>query len=157
EDTGAVMRAIRCTRTVPALVVATLIISASHATAARLAFKLSVPPNSFLSEQFGRLLAVAGRDLPRAPVPPSDPGEVFLFDGRTGQLAHTFISPTPFGEDGFGSSIAATDRLIAIAQPGPGAVHLFDVSGGFLRTLVPDPKFSDPQVAILGDQVIVGE
>src|SRR5437870_10589313 len=66
----------------------------------------------------------------------------------------TQAQPPPPRGDNFGGSIAATERLIAVAEPG--AVHLF-VSGSFLRTLVPDPEFSDPRVAILGDQIIVGE
>src|SRR5438094_7731622 len=77
-------------------------------------------------------LAAAGRDLLIAPQPQEyAPGEAFLFDGRTGALRRMLSSPTPSPADWFGTSVAATDRLLVVAASG--AVHVFDNAGNFLR------------------------
>ena len=108
--------------------------------------------------QFGVSLAAVGRNLLIASQPQErEPGEAFLFDGRTGALLRTLTSPTPSLGDWFGTSIAATDRLLVVAASG--AVHVFDQAGDFLRTFALDPglRFFLPRVAVLGDTVVVGD
>jgi hypothetical protein len=132
--------------------------SVSHARTFRLAYKLSPGTTFGSTDQFGVSLAAAGRDLLIAPQPQEyAPGEAFLFDGRTGALRRMLSGPTPSPADWFGTSVAATDRLLVVAASG--AVHVLDNAGNFLRTFSLDPalRFFLPRVAVLGDKVLVGD
>ena len=78
-------------------------------------------------------------------------GSVYLFDGTTGDLLQTFISPTPDFGDNFGASIVSTPNGgIYIGEPNDefknvGSVHHFDgITGELLKTINnPDPKQND--------------
>lgn len=97
-----------------------------------------------------------------------DAGAVYLFDGATGVLLHTFVSPTPDVGDVFGSAIATVGNNIAIAAgldsavaENGGAVYLFDGSGNLITTIVsPQPvqfgSFGNALTAF-GDNLLVAE
>ncbi len=77
-------------------------------------------------------------------------GVVYLFDGETGDLLHTFVNPTPDPHDSFGASIAVRGNKVLIGAYSDddisgrdsGAVYLFNAStGDLLRTFrVPEPS-----------------
>ncbi len=99
-------------------------------------------------------------------------GAAFLFDGSTGELLHTFTSPTPFEGEEFGFSVAAFENDVLIGarwdnrwdglgHDSGGAAYLFDgETGALLQTFAnPSPGAWDAfgiSVAALGDRVIVG-
>ena len=99
-------------------------------------------------------------------------GAAFLFDGSTGELLHTFTSPTPFEGEEFGFVVNAIDddvligarwdnRWDGLGQDSGGAAYLFDgESGALLQTFAnPAPGAWDAfgmSVAAVGDRVIVG-
>jgi len=54
-------------------------------------------------------------------------GAVYLFDGETGSLLHTFLGPTPSIGDDFGISLAAADGKVLVGTDrDTGTAHLFD-------------------------------
>ncbi len=72
-------------------------------------------------------------------------GEVYLYDGDTGALLHTFANPTPASSDYFGQAIGAVGNYILIGAPGDsdanglnnGAVYVYDATTyALLNTLI---------------------
>ena len=130
----------------------------------------AAPP--FSRDLFGGAMAGFGDDvLVSAPFEDSaaqDAGAVYLFDGATGQLLQTFVSPTPDVGDAFGVAIATVGNNIAIAaafdataSENGGAVYLFDGNGNLITTIVsPRPvEFSQfgGDLAAFGDDLLVAE
>jgi len=142
---------------------------------------LNPQPNE--NDQFGRAIAAVGDDVligarfadllaeDGATVAVEDAGAAFLFDGETGQLLQTYISPTPSEDAQFGYSVAAVGenvlvgaRLDETGAAGVGAVYLFDgTSGNLLQSFVNptqsasgNPTGFGRSVAAVGDNVLVG-
>jgi hypothetical protein len=94
-------------------------------------------------------------------------GQAQLFDALSGTLNHTFIDPTPTGNDRFGESVALSDDYVLVGadghNAGAGAVgeaHLFDrVTGALLHTFsAPTPGTSGFgfSVSIDGTNILIG-
>jgi len=95
-------------------------------------------------------------------------GRVYLFDGTTGTLIHTFLNPTPADHDVFGNSIAAGGNFIVIgarfddtADIDAGTIYIYDSSTfALIRTILnPDPHTNDNfglPVATDGSKIFVG-
>ncbi|NES23808.1 MAG: hypothetical protein F6K41_34040, partial [Symploca sp. SIO3E6] len=129
--------------------------------------------NDFFGVNFSTIAAVGTNVL--IGVSGDDPGGIrnagaaYLFDGETGELLRTFVSPNPGEGNGFGRSVAAFGNNVLIGafrdDPGgitdAGAVYLFDSSTGeLLQTFTsPNPAVNDvfglPVVAV-GKNVLVG-
>jgi thermitase len=122
-------------------------------------------------EHFGAVLAtVGGNILVGAPnqdpssLVPSAPGKVYLFDGDTGSLLHTFTSPVassyPNGEDLFGTAIVGAGDEVAISSPVLFRVFVFDADpdsptfGDHLRTM---SDVFGVSLASVGDMLAVGD
>jgi WD40 repeat protein len=109
-------------------------------------------PGVDYSARVGLALAAAGgRVLVSAPGPEA-PGysrterAVFLYDGASGELIHTFRNPQPAPDDRFGYAVAAVGGKVAISAHlddtgarNAGVVHLFDATTGELARTVPNP------------------
>ena len=130
------------------------------------------PGAPFSRDFFGDSVTGFGDDVlvsaPREDLAGDDTGAVYLFDGATGQLLRTFVSPTPDVGDVFGSAIATVGNHIAIAAAfdataavNGGAVYLFDANGNLITTIVsPQPvEFSQfgNALAAFGDDLLVTE
>jgi hypothetical protein len=128
------------------------------------------PP--FNRDFFGNSVAGFGNDVlvsaPREDLAADDAGAAYLFDGTTGQLLHTFLSPTPDVGDVFGSAITSVGNNVAIAAAfdataavNGGAVYLFDSNGNLITTITsPNPvEFSQfgGALAAFGDDLLVAE
>ena len=120
---------------------------------------------------FGHTIAVVGsnvlvgatRDDTGAP----NAGAAYLFDGQTGALLQTFLSPTPAQSDYFGGSVAAVGSNVLVGADGDdtganntGAAYLFDgATGALLLTFLnPTPAEYDSfgsSVAAMGINVLV--
>ena len=126
----------------------------------------------FSRDFFGDSVTGFGDDVlvsaPREDLAGDDAGAVYLFDGATGQLLQTFVSPTPDVGDVFGSAIASVGNNIAIAAAfdatasvNGGAVYLFDGNGNLITTIVsPQPvEFSQfgSALAAFGDDLLIAE
>ncbi len=92
------------------------------------------------------IVGAPGRDTPATqfdPVKP-DTGAVYVFNGTTGALLRTLVSPTANQGDNFGWSVAAVGNAVLVGDPNDhsgvaiaGAAFLFDgTSGALLRTFV---------------------
>jgi hypothetical protein len=115
------------------------------------------------SYDFGDAVAAYGDDILIG-----DPqvSKVYLYDGDTGALLRTFVSPKTF--DGFGSSIAAVGANVLVGAPLDdtggtdfGAAYLFDgVTGALLRTIPnmgPDYYgYFGSSVAASGTDLLIG-
>ncbi len=98
----------------------------------------------------------------------SDTGAVYLFNGKTGRLMHTFANPRPAFGDGFAFSMAAVGNNVLVSAPlddtsgyNTGAAYLFDGSTGkLLHTFLnPTPERNDQfgrAVAAVGNDVLIG-
>ena len=115
---------------------------------------------------FGYYVAGMGEDVLVAD-PPC--GAVHFFDGVTGQLQRTFLTPEPGSNDFFGCSVAAVGNNILVGAPtsgwlpGPnsGVAYLLDgMTGDVLLTLGnPNPSPGDCfglRVAAVGTDLLVG-
>ena len=129
------------------------------------------PP--FSADRFGSSVAGFGNNVlvsaPLEDMAAEDAGAVYLFDGSTGQLLRTFLSPNPnpIGTV-FGSAIAVVGNNIAIAAgldstaaENGGAVYLFDGNGNLITTILsPRPvqfgSFGDA-LAAFGNNLLVAE
>ena len=109
-------------------------------------------PAPGFNDQFGIALATVGSKVmigaPGDDTAGTNAGAAYLFDGETGALLQTFLSPT--GEGGFGVAIAAVGDNFVIgaykddtAGPNAGAAYLFDQDGNLLATLL-NPTPLDP-------------
>jgi len=128
------------------------------------------PP--FSRDFFGNSVTGFGDDVlvsaPDEDIAGEDTGAVYLFDGATGQLLRTFLSPTPDVDDLFGSAIAVVGNNIAIAASldstaavNGGTVYLFDGNGNLITTIVsPQPvqfgSFGDA-LAAFGNNLLIAE
>jgi hypothetical protein len=130
------------------------------------------PGAPFSRDFFGDSVTGFGDDVlvsaPREDLAAEDAGAVYLFDGATGQLLRTFVSPTPDVGDVFGSAITTVGNNIAIAaafdataSENGGAVYLFDGNGNLITTIVsPQPvEFSQfgSALAAFGNNLLVAE
>ncbi len=67
-------------------------------------------------------------------------GKAFLFQRETGKVLHSFLPPSPVGDDMFGLSVGLTDRFVIVGAPkgrgklgrSSGMVALFDRESGQL-------------------------
>ena len=97
-----------------------------------------------------------------------DGGAAYLFDGTTGALLHTFLSPNPAIGDYFARSVAGVGNNVLVADSvdrtganDGGAAYLFDgTTGVLLHTFLnPTPAGGDHfgcSVAAVGNNVLVG-
>jgi hypothetical protein len=130
-------------------------------------------PTPAYYDWFGRSVAGIGNNiLVGAPLDDNagftDNGVVYLFDGTTGALLHTFLNPTPAAKDRFGQSVAVAGNSVLVGAlmddagaTDSGAVYLFDgITGVLLHTFLnPTPAFRDyfgVSVAWVGNNVLVG-
>jgi len=132
-----------------------------------------IDPAPATGNLFGRALAAVGSDVligaPFADIGATDAGAAYLFDGASGTLRQTLLSPAAASGDEFGHAVAAvgTGKALVSAHrdntggPDAGAAHLFHAaSGTFLRSfqkLV--PKANDEfgrAVTAVGTRVLVG-
>ena len=148
---------------------------------------LSVPANAFAvyqppitiqnptpaaGDQFGWSVSISGDKVLVGAIyddtGANDAGAAYLFDGTTGNLLQTFVSPTPAANDWFGFSVSISGDKVLVGTPfddtganDAGAAYLFDgITGNLLQTFVsPTPAANDKfgiSVSISGDKVLVG-
>jgi hypothetical protein len=125
------------------------------------------PPGS---STFGASVAAVGDDVlvgePGFPVGDTSAGGAFVgavhrFDGPTGSLEHTFLSPSPTPDARFGRRIAVHGTDLFVVE-GARLVHRFDLgSNAFLASFAPPPgsdpfAFGDALLALDG-LVVVGD
>jgi len=96
-------------------------------------------------------------------------GKAFLFQRETGKILHSFLPPTPVGDDMFGLSVGLTDRYVIVGAPRgrgklghrSGMVAVFDRESGKLVR-----KFMSPNatasvfghiIAIQGPWLAIGD
>ncbi len=130
------------------------------------------PGAPFSRDFFGNSVTGFGDDVlvsaPDEDIAGEDAGAVYLFDGATGQLLRTFLSPTPDVDDLFGSAIAVVGNTIAIAASldstaavNGGTVYLFDGNGNLITTIVsPQPvQFGGfgNALAAFGNNLLIAE
>ena len=133
-----------------------------------------VNPTPEDSDHFGSSLAAVGNNVlvsaPGDDAAGTDAGAVYLFDGSTGELLHTFLHPTPEAGDEFGDCVRALGNKVFVSAPkddaagtDAGAVYLFDSpSGELLKTFLnPTPEAGDAfggwrATAALGSKVVIG-
>ncbi|MBN2473708.1 MAG: lamin tail domain-containing protein [Pirellulales bacterium] len=140
-------------------------------------------PRPRANDQFGRAIATVGNHVlvgarladviseQTGAIEYEDSGAAYLFDGTTGELLQTYLSPTPSQNAQFGYSVAAMgDNVLVGARwdetgtEGVGAVYLFDGATGNLlqRFLNPtqrstgEPTDFGRSVAAVGDHVVIG-
>jgi len=121
--------------------------------------------------QFGRAVAAVGDNVLVGShyddLAAIEGGAAYLFDGETGQLLNTFVSPEPNMGDKFGRAVAGVGGNVLIAAPldtaslGSGAVYLFDgETYELLHTFVsPTPGQNDQfgrAVTVVGDDILIG-
>jgi len=121
---------------------------------------------------FGSSVAFVGNNVlissPGEDAEGTNAGRVYLFDGATGTLIHTFINPTPAIHSGFGNRIAVAGSFIVIraafnvaASVDAGAVYVFDSSNFALIQTILNPS-SDPEddfgsfIATDSNNILVG-
>ncbi len=95
-------------------------------------------------------------------------GAAFLFSGATGELIHTFTSPTPERKEEFGFHVAAAGNDVLVgarfdrSEGSVGAAYLFDSESGQLLQTFANPEAGSASdefgvsVSLLGSSVIVG-
>jgi hypothetical protein len=130
------------------------------------------PGAPFSRDFFGDSVTGFGDDVlvsaPNEDFVAQDAGAVYLFDGATGQLLRTFVSPTPDVGEIFGLAIATVGNNIAIAAVldgtaavNGGSVYLFDGNGNLITTIVsPNPvEFSSfgNALAAFGNNLLIAE
>lgn len=117
----------------------------------------------------GKVLVGTRDDTPGATM---SEGGAYLFDAATGDLIHSFFSPTPERFGYFGSSVSLSDDYVAVGSvtadfgnvEGTGAAFLFDVVTGDLVQSVANPfpargdGFTSDRtgIAIDGSNLVVG-
>jgi len=129
--------------------------------------------------QFGRFVAAVGNPISGQYnvligshyddlAGPADSGAAYLYDGSTGELLHTLLSPEPAEGDKFGRAVASVGNNVLVGAPlddtaaiDSGAVYLFDGKTGMLlhSFFNPTPRMDDQfgrAVAAVGDNVLVG-
>jgi VCBS repeat-containing protein len=123
--------------------------------------------------QFGRFVASAGANVLVGSHYDdvsgyADAGAAYLFDGTTGELLQTLVSPIPTVGDKFGRAVAGIGDDLLVGAPlddtanrDAGAVYLFDAATGTLlqRFLSPTAGANDQfgrAVAAVGDRVLIG-
>lgn len=85
-------------------------------------------------------------------------GKAFLLQRETGQVLHTFLPPSPVGDDLFGLSVGLTDRVVVVGAPRGGGklqrragkVAVFDRDSGMLVREIVSPN---PTAAVFGHAV----
>ena len=136
-----------------------------------------VSPNAAEDDRFGRAVAGLGNNVlvgaPMDDTAAQDAGAVYLFDGSTGQLLQSFLSPTPTINGQFGRAVAAVGNHVLIGArladlvlqdstvEDAGAAYLFDAeTGQLLQTYVSPTPTQNAQfgysVAAMGQNVLVG-
>jgi hypothetical protein len=130
-------------------------------------------PTPDSNDRFGRAAAGVGNNVLigayQDDAGADSAGVVYLFDGATGALLHTFLNPAPGNFDYFGWSIAGVDNNVLIGAPfddaarrrDAGAAYLFDgTTGALLHTFLhPTPARADYfgwSVAAVGDNILIG-
>jgi cysteine-rich repeat protein len=99
-------------------------------------------------------------------------GAVYRFDAATGGFVRTFANPgtaEPGGgvQDGFGAAVATGTNFVVVGAPladgaaeGAGVVHVFDIGGSLISTIVnPSPSVNTAfgaAVAVVGSRILVG-
>jgi hypothetical protein len=89
-------------------------------------------PTAEVNDFFGWSVAAVGDDVLIGSygddTGAADAGAAYLFDGSTGALLQTFLSPTPGDNDAFGWSVAAVGNnvLVGAMGDGAGAVYMFE-------------------------------
>ena len=95
-------------------------------------------------------------------------GAAYLFDGFTGNLQFTFMSPHSTGADAFGQSVALGKNWCAVGAPldqsvaGAGAVYVFDRKTGLVLYSLHSPSLTagglfGAAVTVHGNLLFVGE
>jgi hypothetical protein len=129
-------------------------------------------PEAAPGSQFGASVAVVDGDLligaPLDSLAGPDSGAVYRFDGVTGELIRTIVSPNPARRDRFGVSIAAVGSDILVGTPGDdargrnaGAAYLFDGATGELLQEFRNPNEMTRSgfavsVSAIGEDILVG-
>ncbi|MEE8451772.1 MAG: Ig-like domain-containing protein [Thermoguttaceae bacterium] len=129
-------------------------------------------PTPAWGDQFGYCVAALGNHVAIGArydgTAAEDGGAVYLFDGSTGRLLRTFLSPTPNTNGAFGRSVALVGDSLLIgarfddtAGEDAGAAYLFDViTGELLHTLIsPAPAPGDEfgyVVTAVGSNLLIG-
>jgi hypothetical protein len=111
---------------------------------------------------FGIAIATLGGDIvvgsPRQDAGNLDAGAVYVFDGGTGALVRTLVSPMPVFFGQFGISVATLGANILVGAPGEERAYLFDGTTGALLHVYAAPAGGQFgwSVAAFGDDVLVG-
>ena len=118
------------------------------------------PLNS--GDQFGASIAAFGDDIlggaPYEDGPAADGGVVYLFDGTSGALLHTFTSPNPHANEHFGVAVAAYGTTVVVGAPesvGDSGGVVYELDGGpgaLLHTLAPP---SGPLINMFGTHLAI--
>ncbi len=110
------------------------------------------------------VIGAPGHDTPATPSDAAkiDTGAAYVFNGSTGALLRTLVSPNQTAGDNFGWSVAAVGTTVLVGDPwdhagvaAAGAAYLFDgTTGTLLRTLVKPTRVNQDafgfRVAALG-------
>ena len=94
-------------------------------------------------------------------------GRVFRFDGTTGALVGSFVSPSPHFGERFGTNLAVNGEVLIVGAPGEGGasedgkLYVFSLATGDLLRTLSDPTPSTDegfgrQLALNGDLVFSG-
>ena len=123
-----------------------------------------VKPDPVFGDRFGESVAsVGGNVLIGAPHSPTcspasicgdfTDGAAYLFDGATGVLLRTFVSPAPFGVRNFGTSVADVGGNVLVGAP---KEVPFPVIGGLRDDVLSDPVPDDTGMSEVGAAYLFG-
>ena len=125
----------------------------------------------FGGDSFGVSVAAYGSDIlvgaTTEDLAAPDGGAVYLFDGSTGALLRTFVSPNPHANEYFGTAVAAFGTTVVVGAPesigdSGGRVYELDgTTGALLHTLDPPAgplvnQFGH-KVALIGTNVLTAD
>ncbi|NOS68464.1 MAG: hypothetical protein HOP33_00850, partial [Verrucomicrobia bacterium] len=132
-------------------------------------------PSVVANDLFGFAISVFGNfaviSAPYNNTGANDAGIAYVFDVANGQLLWTLNNPSPASTDNFGYAVAISNGLIAIGTPfhdeagnnNSGAVYIFDLRTGLLRTTLLNPATTSPaddyfgvSLSMSGDLLAVG-
>jgi subtilisin family serine protease len=112
---------------------------------------------------------IIGNYWNNATLPGGGPGVAYLFDAQSGNLTHTFHSPTPVNGGNFGLDVSINGDNVLISAPSEtvseireGKVHLFNATNGnYIKSFEsPDPQINSnfgSSISVSDSRALIGE